>query len=100
MCIERTFGQLKGRWHILGQLCKFIDLKTVNHIIYVCCILHNLRVRGHDEFPILSAEKNLDDTPEIAEDPGVDVGDIIAQERLIEGKRYRLVKHIFNVNQL
>lgn len=41
MCVERAFGQLKGRWKILDQPTRLSTLERSIDYIGACCILHN-----------------------------------------------------------
>ena len=49
MCIERSFGILKGRWRILLKRMD-CDLRMVSDIVTACIILHNLCNIHKDEF--------------------------------------------------
>ena len=64
MYVKKSFGILKGVWHILKRTMHSVDMKIVLHIIYCCYILHimldridvvnkNLPLLGHhdEEFP-------------------------------------------------
>ncbi|KAL8503724.1 hypothetical protein ACS0TY_022443 [Phlomoides rotata] len=61
--IERSFGILKARWGILRSN-SYYPIKTQNHFILCCCLLHNF-IRKHitvdpieDEVPDLVDEGN------------------------------------------
>lgn len=47
ICIEHTFGLLKGRWRKL--LCVDADLEFIPYIINSCCVLHNICMANEDE---------------------------------------------------
>ena len=42
MCVERSFGQLKNRWRVLGDTMRVRNMDKVQDIIFACVILHNL----------------------------------------------------------
>ncbi|XP_071695287.1 uncharacterized protein [Rutidosis leptorrhynchoides] len=39
--VERTFGILQGRWHILQQPAKAYSINVMKQMMYTCIILHN-----------------------------------------------------------
>ncbi|XP_071718698.1 uncharacterized protein [Rutidosis leptorrhynchoides] len=45
--VERTFGILQGRWHILQQPARAYSLKAIQRIIYACIIMHNMIVEDN-----------------------------------------------------
>ena len=49
MCVERSFGMLKGRWRILLKRID-VDLKNVPGLVSVCIVLHNMCVILGDQF--------------------------------------------------
>jgi hypothetical protein len=93
MCVERFFGALKGRFRIL-LFVHYRNLKTINHIILVCCQLHNLCLgrkdtANPDEFPIPS-----DDSSE-SEDEEEPTTSERANQRSVKAQRDRLVHKMF-----
>ena len=40
--VERAFGVLKKRWHILAQPCRLWEKTHVRNVMYACLILHNM----------------------------------------------------------
>ena len=48
MCVERSFGILKGVWHILKRTMYSIDMKMMQRIIDCCCIIHNIMLDKRD----------------------------------------------------
>ena len=40
--IERAFGALKKRWHIVAKPSLFRDISTMQEVMYTCMILHNM----------------------------------------------------------
>ena len=49
MCIERSFGMLKGRWRILLKRID-VHLKNVPELVSTCLVLHNICVILGDKF--------------------------------------------------
>ena len=45
--VERAFGVLVSRWHILRHPCNFWDKKIMVLTIHACIILHNMVVEAH-----------------------------------------------------
>ncbi|XP_071719412.1 uncharacterized protein [Rutidosis leptorrhynchoides] len=45
--VERTFGILQGRWHILQQPARPYSLKSIQRIMYACIIMHNMIVEDN-----------------------------------------------------
>ncbi|XP_071686950.1 uncharacterized protein [Rutidosis leptorrhynchoides] len=45
--VERTFGILQGRWHILQQPVRAYSLKAIQRIMYACIIMHNMIVEDN-----------------------------------------------------
>ncbi|CAH1444230.1 unnamed protein product [Lactuca virosa] len=40
--VERAFGALKKRWHILKYLASYMEEKKMSEVMYTCIILHNM----------------------------------------------------------
>ncbi|XP_071687054.1 uncharacterized protein [Rutidosis leptorrhynchoides] len=40
--IERTFGILQGRWHILQQPARGYEVNQMRRLMYTCIIIHNI----------------------------------------------------------
>ncbi|CAH1444558.1 unnamed protein product [Lactuca virosa] len=40
--VERAFGALKKRWHILKYLAPYMEEKKMSEVMYTCIILHNM----------------------------------------------------------
>ena len=49
MCVERTFGMLKGRWRIFLKMID-VHLKNVSDLILTCLVLHNMCLIFGDDF--------------------------------------------------
>ena len=49
MCVERTFGLLKGRWRILRKMMD-VHLKNVHDLVLTCLVLHNICIIFGDTF--------------------------------------------------
>ncbi|XP_071699219.1 protein ALP1-like [Rutidosis leptorrhynchoides] len=45
--VERTFGILQGRWHILQQPAKAYSVNVMKQMMYTCIILHNIIVEDN-----------------------------------------------------
>ena len=46
--IERVFGMLKKRFHILRLPMLVKDMAEVEDIVKVCCVLHNMCLQVHE----------------------------------------------------
>lgn len=46
--IERTFGGLQGKWHILAIPCRLWALHDIRRIMYACIVLHNMVVEDRE----------------------------------------------------
>ncbi|XP_023746056.1 uncharacterized protein LOC111894206 [Lactuca sativa] len=42
--VERAFGVLKVKWHIVEHAARPLDLETLRYIMYACIIMHNMVV--------------------------------------------------------
>ncbi|XP_052621952.1 protein ALP1-like [Lactuca sativa] len=42
--VERAFGVLKPKWHIVEHAARPLDLETLRYIMYACIIMHNMVV--------------------------------------------------------
>ncbi|KAL7611013.1 hypothetical protein Lser_V15G11632 [Lactuca serriola] len=42
--VERAFGVLKAKWHIVEHTARPLDLETLRYIMYACIIMHNMVV--------------------------------------------------------
>lgn len=52
--IERAFGILQARWHILDRPCRLWLLHDIRQVMYACIILHNMIVEERDcEDPVV-----------------------------------------------
>ena len=40
--IERAFGVLQGRWHIISQPARAWTINKLRRVMYTCIILHNM----------------------------------------------------------
>ena len=61
MCVERTFGILKGRWRVIMKQCE-VPLRNIPDIVATCVVLHNLCIvnkEGIEEDWIVEAENKL-----------------------------------------
>jgi hypothetical protein len=60
MCVERSFGRLKGVWRILHRILWQPRIHTIAPMIHCCCILHNLMIT-HNE--VVSPDLFVDPNP-------------------------------------
>ncbi|GJZ03678.1 ALP1-like protein isoform X1 [Tanacetum coccineum] len=44
--VERAFGVLQGRWHIIAQLVRAWTVNKLRRIMYTCIILHNMILKN------------------------------------------------------
>ncbi|KAL7605275.1 hypothetical protein Lser_V15G14897 [Lactuca serriola] len=42
--VERAFGVLKAKWHIVEHAARPLDLEVLRYIMYACIIMHNMVV--------------------------------------------------------
>ena len=42
--VERAFGVLKSKWHIVEHTVRALGLETLWYIMYECIIIHNMVV--------------------------------------------------------
>ena len=42
--VERAFGVLKAKWHIMKNAARSYDLGRLRYIMYACIIMHNMVV--------------------------------------------------------
>lgn len=49
MYVERAFGMLKGKWHILLKRID-VHLKNVPDLVSTCLVLHNIYIIFGDTF--------------------------------------------------
>ncbi|ETV69556.1 hypothetical protein H257_14792 [Aphanomyces astaci] len=42
MDVERMFGMLQARWHVLTRPCELWDRSAMHHVVITCCVLHNM----------------------------------------------------------
>ncbi|XP_071729442.1 uncharacterized protein [Rutidosis leptorrhynchoides] len=45
--IERTFGILQGRWHILQQPARAYECNQLRLLMYTCIIIHNMIIEDN-----------------------------------------------------
>ena len=61
--IERAFGLLKGRWHVLMN-CIDVSPVKASVVLTVCCVLHNiLQNNGEDKRDMVGDTETCDNTP-------------------------------------
>jgi hypothetical protein len=96
MVVERLFGNLKGRWRILIR-CPYTDLVTINHIMYVCCILHNMCLRNQDNF---ENEEDLAQDSDSEGETEKEDAERNDNEKSVKAKRDKLVKKMFGVSEI
>lgn len=67
MRIERTFGLLKIRFRILLDCLPLLNIKKVPETVLACCVLHNICMLQHDEFPIVVCPNVENAVPNVIE---------------------------------
>lgn len=71
--VEKAFGILKGRWHILAARAQFESVETVVNVINACVTLHNICIDAGDVYPVPEVSDPL-----LADELDPCVGDMIA----------------------
>nr|XP_043615749.1 protein ALP1-like [Erigeron canadensis] len=92
--IERAFGVLKGKWHIIDRLFRKRPLGTIRNLVYACVILHNMIIQDsgraicpvHIGDPVVHPSSNRDALPEIQD------------EETHFRPRYDLTEHLAGLN--
>jgi hypothetical protein len=79
--VERAFGVLKGRWHILSLPGRSHDVAKMSKIMYTCIILHNM-IQEDSGFAISSLDPSVMATPQFTRRLG-------PQNRAIKDKEIR-----------
>ncbi|XP_028101705.1 protein ALP1-like [Camellia sinensis] len=90
--IERCFGLLKIRWAIL-HCASYYPIRTQNHIITACCLLHNLIRR---EMPVDPIEERLNNDIEDRPQLGDDFVDTVETSNEWTGWRDTLAMQLYN----
>ena len=63
--IERAFGVLQGRWHIIAQPARAFTIGKLRRIMYACIIMHNMILKD-ENFAISDiAETYISPTPNL-----------------------------------
>ena len=47
--IERAFGVLKKRWHVIKYPARYWKKETLSDVVYACIILHNMILQDEDK---------------------------------------------------
>nr|XP_043620260.1 uncharacterized protein LOC122592115 [Erigeron canadensis] len=92
--IERAFGVLKGKWHIIDRSFGQRSLGTIRNLVYACVILHNMIIQDsgraicpvHIGDPVVRPNSYRDALPEIQDEE--------THFRL----RYDLTEHLAGLN--
>nr|XP_043616870.1 uncharacterized protein LOC122588749 [Erigeron canadensis] len=74
--IERAFGVLKGKWHIIDRLFRQRSLGTIRNLVYACVILYNMIIQDsgcaicpvHIGDPVFRPSSHWDALPEIQDE--------------------------------
>ncbi|XP_071699408.1 uncharacterized protein [Rutidosis leptorrhynchoides] len=45
--VERTFGILQGRWHILQQPARSYEVNIMRQLMYTCIVIHNIIIEDN-----------------------------------------------------
>ena len=94
--VERAFGALKGRWHILQRPAMLWDADALRRICLTCVILHNMLVEAGDEGNVKEFQDEFemvirDERAEVVYHPEAILRDSLAHFEL----RDDLVAHIW-----
>ncbi len=57
--IERTFGQLKGRFPKLNFI-DMVDFEEINTLVIACCVMHNFCIKFNDEIDMANEDDGYD----------------------------------------
>lgn len=49
--VERCFGMLQSRWHVITNPCKLWDQFAMKSVITACVILHNMVIEDEQDIP-------------------------------------------------
>lgn len=62
MCVEKAFGQLKGRFRCIKFFTEYPDLPFITNTVVAACIIHNYCINENDiyDFPQYCDENNED----------------------------------------
>nr|XP_043620008.1 uncharacterized protein LOC122591843 [Erigeron canadensis] len=74
--IERAFGVLKGKWHIIDRPFRQRSLGTIRNLVYACVILHNMIIQDSGRAicpvyigdPVVRPSSHWDALPEIQDE--------------------------------
>lgn len=74
--VERTFGVLQSKWHIIARPGRFFNKDFLSGIVTCCVILHNMTredwLEGHEEtVDTVSEEDDSDDEAHVSRDSGL-----------------------------
>jgi hypothetical protein len=64
--VERAFGRLQAKWHIISQPCRLWFDENMHHIMKACLILHNMTIEDGD----LAVEREFAEIAAIPEAAG------------------------------
>lgn len=103
--VERAFGVLQARWHIIQGPTKIWSRKIISDIMYTCIILHNMIVEDEGD-AITDWSDDEGEEPEPANHgPTVDFEEHLARFRNIRNNeahhalRNDLMEHIWSIKQ-
>ena len=57
--VERCFGVLKQKWHIISNPSRMWHPKKIRRVMYACLIIHNMIIE-HEGRAICHFDKNVD----------------------------------------
>ena len=70
--IERAFGVLQGRWHIIAQPARAFTVGKLRRIMYTCIILHNMILKDQNFALSEAAEIYIPPTPHMQNQSWID----------------------------
>jgi hypothetical protein len=106
--VERLFGMLQARWHILTSPCRLWSKDAMKDVVLTCCILHNIILESEMHNDVLNGtippEWACDSTPPVVSGGTLEhtARLVTSFENLVDASVHRqlqidLVEHLWNI---